>query len=215
MAKMTRSGGGGSRRAANRGFSLMEIVIVMPMLAIISLALISVVTFASRLSRIVSNQIVAKNIAQSYFERMAIDNFADVTPANYPSATLVSSPPLYLDSVRRSRCSVDIRITGYGTATGGSANTLVHAGADWAPNEWAGDTLLVIGGTGRGQRAQIVSNTADTVALAATLSPTPTSGTCYAINGGKTVQIQTHWRYLNKSYDAKIESLVIDWGPRR
>jgi len=45
-------------------------------------------------SRVVSNEIAAKNIAQSYFERMAIDDFSQVTPANYPLVTLASTQPL-------------------------------------------------------------------------------------------------------------------------
>ncbi|KPL09247.1 hypothetical protein AMJ85_06935 [candidate division BRC1 bacterium SM23_51] len=203
------------RKYRARGFSLLEILIALPILAIVSLALVSAVIFASRLSRIVCNQITAKNIAQSYFERMAIDDFDDVTPADYPSVTLETTPPLYLDHVRDSRCAVDIVITGYGTAESGAANGVVDLNASWKPNEWSGDTLLLVGGTGRGQRATILSNTVNSLTTDGTFNPVPTADTEYRINGGKTVRITTRWKYMGKDYYAKIESLVIDWGPRR
>ena len=193
----------------------MEVAIALPILAIVSLALVSAVVFASRLGRIVSNQIAAKNIAQSYFERMAIDDFADVTPQNYPSVTLTTSPPLYLDRLRNSKCSVDIVITGYGTAESGTANTIEDNEGNWTTNEWAGNTLFLVHGAGRGQRAPIIGNTANTLTVNGTFSPPPTAGTQYRINGGKTVRITTRWNYLGKEYREKIESLVIDWGPRR
>jgi len=190
-------------------------MITLPILAICALALVSVTVFASRLSRIVCNQIAAKNIAQSYFERMAIDDWAHVTSANYPSVTLTTSPPLYLDNVRKSKCAVDIVITGSGTADSGSASSLVDNDAGWTPDEWRGNALLLIHGTGHGQRAQITGNTVNTLMVDTALNPAPASNTQYAINGGKTVRITTRWTYLGKEYRAKIESLVIDWGPRR
>ncbi|MCX8037386.1 MAG: prepilin-type N-terminal cleavage/methylation domain-containing protein [Candidatus Sumerlaeia bacterium] len=202
-------------RRTRSGFSLLEILIALPILALVSMALVSGTVFASRLSRIVCNQVAAKNIAQSYFERMAIDDFDDVTPANYPSVTLATSPPLYLDSVRRTRCTVDIVITGYGRAESGSASSITDTDASWTPNEWTGNTVLLIGGRGRGQRAQITGNSNNTLNLNAKLNPTPDATTWYAINGGKTVRITTRWSYLGKEYRARIESLVINWGPRR
>jgi prepilin-type N-terminal cleavage/methylation domain-containing protein len=211
--------GGQTRRARTRraapGFSLLEILIALPILAILSLAVASSVLFASRLSRVVSNQIAAKNVAQGFLERMAIDDFENVTPDNYPSITTATSPPLFLDSVRKSRCEVDIRITGYGTAEGGAANTLVDNDASWASDEWKDDWLLLVGGAGRGQRAKINSNTGNTLTIDGTLSTAPSSGTEYLINGGKTVQISTIWTYRGKEYGTRVESLVIDWQPRR
>ncbi len=203
------------KRRKQSGFSLLEIMIALPILALVSMALVSGTIFASRLSRIVCNQIAAKNIAQSYFEKMAIDDFEDVTAANYPSVTLASSPPLYLDSVRNTRCAVDIVITGYGRAESGTASSLTDTDASWETNEWTGNTVLLIGGRGRGQRAQITGNNNNTLTLNATLNPVPDATTWYAINGGKTVRITTRWSYLGKEYRARIESLVINWGPRR
>jgi hypothetical protein len=74
---------------------------------------------------------------------------------------------------------------------------------------------LLFDGPGRGQRSTIVSNTRNTLAVNPAFSTSPTSGTTYMINGGKTVRIATRWKYLGKDYQARIESLIIDWGPRR
>jgi len=213
--KRTIRAGSNRRARLRRGFYLLEILIAFPILAFVSFALVGVTIYASQVSRIVANEIAAKNIAQSYFERMAIDDFENVTPENYPSVTMATSPPLYLDSVRKTRCTVDIVITGYGTAEGGSPNSLTDNDADWEPGEWVGNTLLLVGGTGRGQRAQIIANTEHTLTVSGVFSPAPASDTEYMINGGKTVRITTRWRYRNKVYTATIQSLVIDWGPRR
>jgi hypothetical protein len=193
----------------------LEVMIALPILAFVSMAMVAAMIYASRLSRITSNQMAAKNIAQSYFERMAIDDYEDVTPQNYPSVTAATSPPLYLDGVRGTRCYVDIVVTGYGEAEAGSANALTDNEANWRPNEWVGDTLFLVGGRGRGQKARIVGNTANTVTVDGALNPVPIAGTQYEINGGKTVRITTRWKYLEKNYTATIESLVINWGPRR
>jgi type II secretory pathway pseudopilin PulG len=197
------------------GFSLTEVLIALPILAFVALAFVTSMIYASRVSRITTNQIVAKNIAQSYFERMAIDDYGDVTPANYPSVTMETSPPLYLDRIRGTRCTVNIEISGYGTAENGGSNSLTDNNATWRVNQWAGNTLLITGGRGRGHRTSIVSNTATTLNLADSLDPAPGAGSEFIINGGKTVRITTQWAYLGKTYAAGIESLVIDWGPRR
>lgn len=197
------------------GFSLLEIMIALPILALVSLAVVSAVIFSSRLSHIVCNKVAAKNIAQSYFERMAIDDFEDVTPENYPSVSVASTTPIYLDHVVGIKCAVDIEITGYGTAESGSGNSLTDSDASWETNEWTGNTLFLVSGKGSGQLAKITANTADTLTLEGTLDPAPDATTEYMINGGKTVRIKTLWRYMDKPYTETIESLVIDWGPRR
>eukprot|EP01031_Cornospumella_fuschlensis_P021698 gene21698-26591_t len=46
------------------------------------------------------------------------------------------------------------------TATAGAAGSLTRTGAAWTVNQWRGRYLLLTGGTGAGQMARIVSNTA-------------------------------------------------------
>ncbi|NDC57823.1 MAG: hypothetical protein EBZ50_03135 [Alphaproteobacteria bacterium] len=51
------------------------------------------------------------------------------------------------------------------TTTGGSTTTLVRSGASWTVNQWAGWYCWISAGTGAGQMARIVSNTATTLTL--------------------------------------------------
>ena len=197
------------------GFSLLEVLIALPILAMACLAVISAIIFANRMTHIAGFHLAAKDVAQSYFERMAIDEFQDVTPENYPSVTQASTNPVYLDHVRGTKCAVNIEITGYGTAESGSANSVTDMDAPWKANEWAGDTLFLVDGAGRGQLAKIIANSAYTLTLQEPLDPPPDSTTQYLINGGKTVRITTSWRFMGKLSQETIESLIIDWGPRR
>ncbi|HNY27766.1 MAG TPA: hypothetical protein PKH31_10330, partial [Candidatus Sumerlaeota bacterium] len=66
----------------------------MALLLLMSGSVISAFIFASRLTRLSSNAIAAKNIAQGFFEKMAIDEFKNVGPTNYPDIAYSSNPPL-------------------------------------------------------------------------------------------------------------------------
>lgn len=54
-----------------------------------------------------------------------------------------------------------------GTATSGSTTTVVDTGQAWTVNEHAGCWVLIVDGTGEGQLAEILSNTATTLTFAA------------------------------------------------
>ncbi|MDU0457727.1 MAG: CxxxxCH/CxxCH domain-containing protein [Geobacteraceae bacterium] len=67
----------------------------------------------------------------------------------------------------------------YGTATGGSTTTLVNSNKNWVPNQWVGDFINIISGTGAGQTATISSNTATTITVPTWTAPA--SGSVYRI----------------------------------
>ena len=87
------------KRVGTKGFSLLEVVIAIPILAIASLVIIYSVMQTSMLSKVVSNKIAAKNISQSMLEKMTLDDYENVIPANYPSIGYESANPVYLDRV--------------------------------------------------------------------------------------------------------------------
>src|SRR5574340_680417 len=70
-----------------------------------------------------------------------------------------------------------------GTATGGTTTTLVNTAKNWATNTWADGTWFVVltGGTGAGERAQITGNTATTLTLSPALATAPDATTTYHI----------------------------------
>ena len=75
---------------------------------------------------------------------------------------------------------------GFGTATGGTASTLVDATKNWPTNFWVGAQVRFLAGTGVGQEATISSNTSNTITFGTTntagaTTATPDTTTVYSI----------------------------------
>jgi prepilin-type N-terminal cleavage/methylation domain-containing protein len=162
-----------------RGFTLFEVMIASGLLTIITLSVISSPTFASSVVRRNSNAFSAKNIAQGIFEGMFIDTFANLNETNTKYQD-VPYPPfpyqpdadgaIWLDQRMLILCSIDIEFKDFGTAEVGSGGSFTDAQAFWEPNEWANDTLFIVGGTGRGLFVQIASNTPTTLQFSLNLN---------------------------------------------
>jgi prepilin-type N-terminal cleavage/methylation domain-containing protein len=213
------------RPEARSAFTLVEVMIAVAILAILTMTVISSMTFSSRATRINSNRLAAKNITQGFLERMMIDDFANVGPppdgfhqppnGGYADIPEDADPPVWLDEALGIPCRITFEFKGFGQATGGSSNTLVDAKANWNANEWRGDTLYIVLGRGAGQYARIIGNTADTMMLQAStggaLIPGPDSSSIYMVNGGKTVEITTSWQYLGGQYEQTMEGLIVNY----
>lgn len=79
-----------------------------------------------------------------------------------------------------------VRLPGWadGVATGGSATTVVMTGAGWTVNQWAGAYVYQDYGSHIGEVRQVLSNTADTLTLAAPpLSSAAAAGDRFHIAG--------------------------------
>lgn len=63
-----------------------------------------------------------------------------------------------------------------GTATGGTTTTVTMTGAGWTTNMYANSDVIIVSGTGAGQRRRIASNTADTLTLASAVSGNARTG---------------------------------------
>ena len=78
--------------------------------------------------------------------------------------------------------ATDDEIVTTGTATGGSATTLVHSGAGFNTNgALAGLIVEITSGTGAGQTRRILSNTGDTLTVDEAWEVAPVSGSQYRI----------------------------------
>ena len=66
------------------------------------------------------------------------------------------------------------------TATSGTTTTLTDTSQSWTANQYAGDELLITGGTGAGEHATVASNTATTLTFSAPATA-PASGSTYEI----------------------------------
>lgn len=191
--------------------SLIEVMVAVALLAFMSSAIVGSLYFSSRATRLNTNAVMAKNIAQGVFERMYIDRFSNIGPTNYPSIPENANPPVWLDEEMGIRCAVTISFKGFGVVSASGSNSLTDSTANWDNNEWAGGAVYLADGQGMGQYARIESNTADTLNLASgtNFNPSPLGGdTRYMINNGKTVRVQTTWTYQGRSYQQAIESLI-------
>lgn len=63
-----------------------------------------------------------------------------------------------------------------GTATAGTTTTLTHSTASWIVNQYANSDVVIVSGTGAGQRRRITSNTANVLTLAAAVTGNPRTG---------------------------------------
>jgi prepilin-type N-terminal cleavage/methylation domain-containing protein len=200
------------------GFTLVEIMIAALLLGVITLTVMSSTTFASSVARVNSNAVAAKNIAQGFFERMAIDTFADVGANLYPDIPYPAEPydpddpnAVWLDRAQLIPCRIDFAFKGFGVLESGAASVLTDDQADWENDEWAGDTVFIVSGPGAGQFAGIAANSQHSLTLASALAFAPGAGSRFMINNGKTVEITTTWEYRGRQYTQTIESLVVNY----
>jgi hypothetical protein len=76
----------------------------------------------------------------------------------------------------------DFKTFATGTATSGTATTIVQTGKTWTASSWINSQVRITGGTGAGQIRTITANTADTLTVA-TWTTTPDATSTYAIEG--------------------------------
>lgn len=204
-----------------RGVTLVEIVISMVLVTFLSISIISAAIFSARGSRLNTNAIAAKNIAQGWFERMAADDFGNVTPpaggifsptgGGYADIATTDPNPVWLDRALGIPCAIDFEFKGFGIASSGGTTSLTDSSASWEIDEWANDTVYLVDGAGSGQFVNIASNDANTLTFDEALAVSPASATKYMINNGKTVEITTTWFYRTEAYSQTVESLIINY----
>ena len=198
-----------SIRHRDRGFTLVEVAISAVLLALLSIATIASLLYSSQATRRNSNALAAKNVAQGFFERMAIDNFTSVTQENYPEIPKDSEEAPWLDEASGIRCGVKVEIKGPYHASAGGGSSQIHCpSAKWEEDEWAGDTVYLYEGKGKGQFAEIESNTTNDLYLSEALPIPPNGTTWFFINYGKNVKITLSWDFAGKPYQQTIESFI-------
>lgn len=89
-----------------------------------------------------------------------------------------------------------------GTAESGTASTLTDLGKSWAANAFRDDSVLIVSGTGAGQRRRIASNTATVLTVSANWATNPSASSFYRIYG--TI------RYLGTATEV-VDTTRIDW----
>jgi len=205
------------RMGFTKGMTLVEVIIAVSILGIMATAVVSAMIMGSKMTRLNTNAIMAKNIAQGLFEQLNAIPFASVGSPNTSITTATTATnPIYLDRANDIKCAVTSRFTGFGVTTATGTGSITDSSADWTPGEWVGHRVCIVAAnssglnTGVGCTGIISANTA-TVITATGFTTTPAVGTRYMIDNGKTVKITTKWNYLGKDYSQTVSSLVVYW----
>lgn len=69
----------------------------------------------------------------------------------------------------------------FGTAEAGTVNTLTDNNRTWTTNEWTGETIEIVSGTGLGQTRTVLSNTATQVTVSSNWTTNPDTTSVYRI----------------------------------
>lgn len=100
----------------------------------------------------------------------------DIATSTWSSLSATGLPANWLSDGRMTRTYIRSEQYDTGTATSGSATTLVCTGKGWANDQWINYQVRITGGTGQGQKRRITDNTNDTLTFAtgATIDATST-----------------------------------------
>jgi Tfp pilus assembly protein PilE len=201
---------------SRRGLSLISLMIAIALLAILMLTNVATLIYSARTARINSYRLAARNVVQGVLEQMYAHPYDNVTQSNFPSIPLSNPNAELLDSVNDLRCDLTVEIEDERQATSASSNTLVCTGAGWESGRWDDDTVFITGGRGFGQRARILSSSADTLSISLLGFPgqtdwisTPDASSRFLINGGKTVRIMASFTFRDQIYTEMVEGLVV------
>ena len=223
-------------RPSRVAFTLVEVMVAVGVFAMIAVAILSAQTFASRAARINANNLSARNLAQKYLEQMTAmaatisnaypttgkDPF-DVDPitgGTFIRTAYNTARTEVLDTALNINATVTFTFKGDGYLTAASSTVLTDSSASWTSNEWQGNTVFIVSGTGAGAYAKIASNTANTLTLSTALSlngvaVVPSTSTSaspiynYRINNGLTVVVTVTWPYRGRTYSVNLKGLLI------
>jgi prepilin-type N-terminal cleavage/methylation domain-containing protein len=199
-----------------RGFTLVELMIAIAILAFVFSALLTALVYMYRAGHTSKKTLFAAELAQSAVEeaRGFAVAFLETNPVPIGNYTVegdsFSDPGTYDPPVY----NVQVTFKGYGqvSAAGGSSLT-VDMGlgqAPMEPNEFVGHHLMITMGPGVGQIRRIVGNTADTLTVDAPWdAPQPTNASRFRIDGGVTIESTVTWADQTRVRTFRQRSLVI------
>jgi RHS repeat-associated protein len=101
-----------------------------------------------------------------------------------------------------------------GTSTDvNTSTTLNDTTQQWMPNQWKGRDVLILSGTGAGQRRTVASNTATQLTLSTPWAVTPDATSVYAIQGDRTRYIYDGFDRRTSTVDSVGNQTVMQYDP--
>lgn len=121
-----------SMKHANRGMTLVEVMVAVALLAILTLSTVAGLTFNSRVARLNNNRVSAKNLAQGLLDQMVADPYASVGPVGFGQGIYRNHVPggpgwgsFWVDEALGVPCEVYYNFKGFGLVGAGSSTTMV------------------------------------------------------------------------------------------
>lgn len=121
-----------SMKHANRGMTLVEVMVAVALLAILTLSTVAGLTFNSRVARLNNNRMSAKNLAQGLLDQMVADPYASVGPVGFGQGIYRNHVPggpgwgtFWIDEALQIPCEVYFNFKGYGLVGAGSNTTTI------------------------------------------------------------------------------------------
>jgi prepilin-type N-terminal cleavage/methylation domain-containing protein len=194
------------------GFTLVEVVIAMVIVAVTSIGFVASVIFSSRQSATNTDHLYAIQLAAKYGAMVRASNFTRLgdttTSAGAYERQFLSPLTTHVDDqYPNSTTAFTVRVlfSGWGTVRSATPNTLtanLPAGQQpWGAGEWVGHYVVIAKGTGRTQVMRITANTGGTLTVTSDLTgatagnwtQTPDTTSQFYINNGKTARIAVSW----------------------
>ena len=131
----------------------------------------------------------AQQVGSTSFQSNTVPGRDSLTECGAPgnpdgAAANPVSNPTYLSGAEGYPVASDLVSS---TATGGSSTTLVDGSQSWTTNQYAGDEVIITGGTGQYEKATISSNASSTLTVSSWSTPpggssaAPAAGSTYVI----------------------------------
>ncbi len=216
------------RSAGTAAFSLLEVVVAASLFLMAALGLTLSLIFADRVSFLGALQLSAAHTLQGQVERLRGVPYGAVTAANFPDLLPGGDGAVFLDAERGVPATVNFDILealAVQSATAGAVtiktssipvNAIRPSGA-FAPDELAGNILLVESGRGSTQRGYIKGNTADTIRYTAdesgatqtSFAIAPDATSRVQINMGKVATVRVSWNFHGHNFSEEMRTLVI------
>lgn len=210
----------------NQGFTLIETVISVALLAVASVAFCAGLIYSSRTARAAKTDVFAISVINRMIEDLRSSNYDRLggntgTEARFLSPmTFTMNPDAPQDQTVV--FTANVRFFGFGTVHSATASTLratfpsSDAWPAWRNNMFAGRYVMITSGSGRGQIAYIQSNNSNTLTIRRALDGTgnqgwiqsPAAGATFVIDNGKMAEITVTWRQYNRNFTMTRMAMV-------
>ena len=214
-----------SLQLQRRGFSLLEVVIAVGLLAVVTASFMASIIFTARTAASAKTDAYGIDTINRTIENLRSVTFANLGTTTGDGAQFMTTQVNHMDPdnpTQSPTVSVKCQFMGFGSVAS-ATNTALTAVFPanfpaWTTNQWAGRMVMIKTGVARGQVAFVKSNTADTLTITTTLDGSssanwflnPAAGDTFEIDNGKGVLITISWSDREGNHTLTRTTLIPD-----